>query len=97
MHVTHLDDQMTRLAADLTNGIIQQTPSVPSHNSCTESRRALNVPGFVLRLDASAGCAFVVRPCQERRCLGDISTDLRLRTLEFGHEAQPIGYLLHSH
>ena len=29
MHVTHLDDQMTRLAADLTNGIIQQTPSTP--------------------------------------------------------------------
>ena len=30
-------------------------------------------------------CAFVVRPCQERRWLGEISTDLRLRTLEPEH------------
>ena len=42
-------------------------------------------PGCVLRLDAATGCDFVSPSlcvlCQQRRCLGEISTNLRLRTL----------------
>ena len=39
----------------------------------------LDAPDGVLRLDAATAAPFVVRPGQERRCLGEISTDSQLR------------------